>query len=80
MKENSIEEKILNWKAEIELEKENKSKLEGELLAVTKQLQEEFGVTKPEEIEARIASLEQSEQTISNQLHKGVKDYEEKYA
>ena len=80
MKENSIEEKILTWKAELELEKENKSKLEGELSAVTKQLQEEFGVTTPQEIEARIASLEQSDQNLTDQLNQGVKDYEEKYA
>jgi len=75
----SIEDKLLRWKKEIETDKTERAKLEGQLEGNMKTAKSEFNITTIEELQEKMETTQKNIEKLSNRAEELAKNYEEKY-
>lgn len=75
----NIEKKILEWKEDLEANKNNKSKLEGKREEILRRAKSELGCSSIEELEEKLKNSQRSIDLLSVKLENLYKQYKEKY-
>jgi hypothetical protein len=73
------EQELLRLKKKVEDTKQQKSQLEGQKVALMKQLKDDWKVKSLEEATAKMNSLAEEVEQLTKQIEKGSKELEEKY-
>lgn len=75
----SIEDKIIKWKRQLEEDKSERSKLEGQMESIMKRIKEEHNCNSIEELEKELDKLQNNLNRLTERRDKLVAEYEEKY-
>ncbi len=73
------EEQLLLWKKELEQEKIDNSRLEGQQAELLRQLKEKFDCSSIEEAKKKLITMQSNLNKLQTQLEEETKEYEEKY-
>jgi hypothetical protein len=79
MTELPIEQKISKWKEEIERDKTDKARLEGENTSINRRIKEEFGCATISDAIDKVEAMKVSTEKLRLQLEQKVADYERLY-
>lgn len=73
------EKQLLLWKKELEQQKVENSRLEGQQTELLRQLKEEFDCDNIEEAKKKLVVMQGNLKKLESQLEEGVKEYEKEY-